>query len=194
MLEVCGPEVARYFNDIARLRISVFREFPYLYDGEVSYEKEYLQTYFQHPDSYCVLAEIDGRIVGASTGVPFVAEGEEHTRAFAQQGIAPEKVFYFGESVLEKEHRGKGLGKAFFHYRENYARRLSHFREVCFCAVERPADHHRRPPDYQSLHPFWERMGFRRYPELTTRFSWKDLDEETESSKTMTFWRKPLVF
>ncbi|MCC5788289.1 MAG: GNAT family N-acetyltransferase [Opitutales bacterium] len=191
--EVSGPEVARYFSDLARLRITVFREFPYLYEGAMEYEERYLETYFQHPESYCVLAFSEDRIVGASTGVPFVAEGPEHTRVFAGQGIDPENVFYFGESVLEKDYRGQGIGKAFFQYRESHARRLGRFTMVSFCAVERPPDHPRRPPGYQTLHPFWEKVGFVQDPRLRTTFTWKDLDEGKESPKTMIFWRKDLL-
>ncbi|MCH8540024.1 MAG: GNAT family N-acetyltransferase [Opitutales bacterium] len=190
--EVSGSEVARYFNDIARLRIAVFREFPYLYDGAIEYEKEYLATYFRHPQSYCVLASCEGRIVGASTGVPFVAEGPEHTRVFAEQGIDPQKVFYLGESVLEKDFRGQGIGKAFFHFRESYARRFSGFIMLTFCAVERSPQHPHCPSDYKNLHPFWEKMGFTQDPKLHTTFHWKDLDEVNESAKKMVFWRKDL--
>ena len=39
---LAGPEVTTHFDDAARLRISVFREFPYLYDGEADAELEYL--------------------------------------------------------------------------------------------------------------------------------------------------------
>jgi hypothetical protein len=38
-------ELAARMNDVARLRITVFREFPYLYDGNFDYEKKYLASY-----------------------------------------------------------------------------------------------------------------------------------------------------
>ena len=36
---------------LAAQRIRVFREFPYLYDGDVGYEREYLATYVHSPRS-----------------------------------------------------------------------------------------------------------------------------------------------
>jgi len=58
--------------------------------------------------------------------------------------------------------------------------------------VERPTDHPRRPPDYVPLDAFWQKRGYRKHPDFTTTFSWKDLDETTETAKPMTFWIKPL--
>ena len=35
-----GTEAQPYLPDLARLRIEVFREFPYLYDGNLDYEPD----------------------------------------------------------------------------------------------------------------------------------------------------------
>ena len=40
---VSGRALPDYLEDVARLRIEVFRDFPYLYDGTVEYEEKYLQ-------------------------------------------------------------------------------------------------------------------------------------------------------
>ena len=42
---VVGDALAKYIPDLARLRMTVFREYPYLYDGSEAYEAEYLRTY-----------------------------------------------------------------------------------------------------------------------------------------------------
>jgi len=34
-----GPALLPYIPELARLRIEVFRDFPYLYDGSLDYEK-----------------------------------------------------------------------------------------------------------------------------------------------------------
>lgn len=98
----------------------------------------------------------------------------------------------FGESVLLPEYRGRGLGVRFFHEREDHARALGRFDLTCFCAVDRPLDHPRRPAGYQPLDRFWEKRGYRRQPALKASFSWQDLDEDRESPKSMTFWMKRL--
>jgi len=35
-----GVDLIPYIADLARLRIQVFRDFPYLYDGDLGYEKK----------------------------------------------------------------------------------------------------------------------------------------------------------
>ncbi|MGF6690822.1 MULTISPECIES: GNAT family N-acetyltransferase [Pseudomonas] len=187
-----GAAIAPHIEDLARLRLTVFREFPYLYDGTLEYEARYLATYAESPESLFVLALDGERVVGASTGLPMSDETDEFQRPFREQGWDPERIFYFGESVLLPEHRGAGLGVLFFAERESYARRLGRFEHCAFCAVERPHDHPRRPPDYQPLNEFWARRGYRHHPELRTAYHWRDLDEETESAKPMSFWLKEL--
>ena len=40
-----GIDAVAYFDDLSRLRIEVFRAFPYLYDGSLAHERKYLATY-----------------------------------------------------------------------------------------------------------------------------------------------------
>jgi GNAT superfamily N-acetyltransferase len=142
------------------------------------------------PDSVIVLA-IDGeRVVGASTGLPMQAETEEVKRPFLERGYDPNSIFYFGESVLERAYRGQGIGVRFFEEREAHARGLGRFAWACFCAVQRPADHPRRPPDYAPLDDFWRRRGYAKHPELSTTFSWREVGEQARSAKPMVFWLK----
>lgn len=188
-----GGAISPHIDDLARLRLTVFREFPYLYDGTLDYEARYLSTYAESNESLFVLALDGGRVVGASTGLPMADETEEFQRPFREQGWVPERIFYFGESVLLPEYRGSGLGVRFFAEREGYARRLARFDHCAFCAVERPADHPRRPPGYQPLNEFWARRGYRHHPELRTEYHWRDLDEDTESAKPMSFWLKEIT-
>jgi len=69
------------------------------------------------------------------------AETPEVIRPFLEHGYDPERIFYYGESVLLRAYRGQGLGKQFFVEREDHARSLNRFDLLCFCAVERPLDH-----------------------------------------------------
>ena len=56
---VRGQAVTPHIADLARLRTTVFRAFPYLYEGSEDYEASYLATYAQSPESLFVLA-LDG--------------------------------------------------------------------------------------------------------------------------------------
>jgi len=187
-----GGAIAPHLDEVARLRITVFREWPYLYDGDMAYEARYLDTYSRSPESLFVLVFDGERVVGASTAIPMAHETAEFKRPFAGQGYDPERIFYLGESVLRPEYRGRGVGVRFFEEREGYARTLNRFSHTAFCAVERPADHPRRPPDYVPLDAFWGRRGYVKQPQLATTFDWKELDESSPTPKPMTFWIKPL--
>ena len=50
--EYVGPEIASVINDLARLRVAVFRDWPYLYDGDAAYEREYLARYAKENRKY----------------------------------------------------------------------------------------------------------------------------------------------
>ena len=192
ILSLTGAEAAQRVPELARLRIAVFREFPYLYDGSLDYEERYLRTYLESRDAVIVAALDGDAIVGAATALPLEDETGEVIAPFAAQGWDVPAIFYFGESVLLRPYRGQGIGVAFFDRREAHARALGRFRWTCFCAVDRSAGHPRRPPGYVPLDAFWEKRGYRRVPGLETSFSWKDLDEEKESPKRMLFWMKEL--
>ena len=105
-----GARLEALLPDLAWLRITVFRAFPYLYDGSLDYEQRYLQTYVRTPDSVIVGAFDGDRVVGASTGLPLAAEPASLTDTFTAHGFAVAEVFYFGESVLLPDYRGHGVG------------------------------------------------------------------------------------
>ncbi|UNK39219.1 GNAT family N-acetyltransferase [Shinella sp. H4-D48] len=188
---VHGDAVTPYIADLARLRIAVFRAFPYLYEGSEDYEASYLATYAKSPESLFVLALDEDRIVGASTGVPMTDASGEFKAPFIDAGIDPQTVFYFGESVLLDSYRGRGLGVRFFEEREAYAGRFDRFDWCAFCAVERPAGHPLRPAGYVPLDAFWGKRGYKKRADLRAMLSWQDIGEGEETEKPMTFWLKP---
>ena len=184
-------EVPTLFEDIARLRITVFRAFPYLYDGDMDYERRYLQTYLE-ADGAFIAGAFDGDVlVGASTAAPLGAHKAEFAGPFAERGFDPEAFFYFGESVLLPAFRGRGVGVAFFDLREVEARRQG-FSNCLFSAVVRPPDHPLRPADYTPLDAFWRKRGYERLDGFQTRFAWKDIGEAGETAKPMEYWSKGL--
>ncbi|HRY15854.1 MAG: GNAT family N-acetyltransferase [Candidatus Competibacteraceae bacterium] len=195
---VTGADLDRFIPEVARLRITVFRDYPYLYDGDLDYEARYLRTYSQAHGSVVVLALDGERVIGASTALPLTEETDPFKAPFLAHGYDPAQVFYLGESVLLPDYRGHGVGVRFFTEREQHARALAAssnsafgpLRWLTFCAVERPADDPRRPPDYIPLDAFWRKRGYTRQPGLRTEFSWKELGETVESPKPMVCWLK----
>lgn len=187
-----GAEIAPWLNDVARLRCEVFRRFPYLYDGSAAYEKDYLATYARAAGSVLVLALADDQVVGASTGLRLCDAEPAFKSPFLARGLPVERVFYCGESVLLSAFRGLGLGHRFFDEREAHARSLGGMDWICFASVERAADDPRRPADYRSNDVFWTKRGYVRQPEMQIRLPWKQVDEDAETTQTLTMWLRRL--
>ncbi|HEY1052717.1 MAG TPA: GNAT family N-acetyltransferase, partial [Prosthecobacter sp.] len=160
-----------------------------LYEGSQEYERDYLRTYTRSARSLVVLAFDGDRVVGATTCLPMVDEGPEFQEAFAKAGYDLSTICYFGESILLPEYRGHGFGKEFFTRREAHVRELG-LKLSTFCAVDRPVDHPLRPAGYRPLDEFWRAQGYARRPELQATFVWKEIGEDEESPKTLTFWTK----
>lgn len=186
-----GSGIAPLLDDLAALRISVFRDWPYLYDGDPDYERRYLQVYPATEGAIVVAAYDGAQMVGAATGLPMLSADPEFAGAFDGSGLDLSCVFYCAESVLLPGFRGQGAGHQFFDLREAQARAVgaSH---VCFCSVQRPSDHPARPASYRPLDGFWRKRGYAPLEGVQARFNWRDLGAAVETPKTLQFWMRPL--
>ncbi|KUO54279.1 MAG: GNAT family acetyltransferase [Alphaproteobacteria bacterium BRH_c36] len=189
---VTGKALKDVLTDLARLRIAVFRDWPYLYDGTEAYEREYLAKFIAARGAVCVVARDGDKIVGASTASPMAETDEEFIAPFEAAGYDIDKVFYCGESVLIGDYRGQGVGNRFFDEREAHARRLGGFEISTFCRVVRPDDHPLKPADYRPLDGFWKKRGYAPVEGLVAYYSWKDIGEDAETEKPLQFWTRKL--
>ena len=187
-----GDVMRAAIPDLARLRVAVFRDWPYLYDGTVNYETAYLRRFAASADAVVVAAYDGDDVVGVATGAPLRDHAEAFGKAFTDRGLDIDRIFYCGESVLLPSHRSHGLGHAFFDGREAHARALGRFTHITFCGVVRPDDHPLKPANYRPLDAFWTKRGYAKADGLTTSFAWKDIDQSDETSKPMQFWMKAL--
>lgn len=192
VLSFTGQKVRDFISEIAKLRVEVFKEYPFLYIGDFEYEKRYLEK-FMEMENAIVVAAFDGDIlVGIATGYPFVYELENLQEVFRSFQHNPADYFCFGESVLKKAYRGLGIGKQFFEEREAYARSLGQYKYICFYTILRDSNDPRRPPGYRDLAPFWQSRGYIKHPELIGTVSYQEIDEKEETPKKMIFWIKEL--
>ncbi|MCG7626019.1 GNAT family N-acetyltransferase [Epibacterium sp. Ofav1-8] len=186
-----GAALEAALDDVARLRIEVFRAWPYLYDGDLAYEREYLQSYRDSAGAVVVGAFDGDRLVGAATGTPLTDHADDFAAAFAGSGLDLREIFYCAESVLLPAYRGQGAGHGFFDLREAHALALG-FSKSAFCSVLRPDTHPLRPRDYAPLDPFWQKRGYVPLPGVRAAFSWKDIDQADETKKDLQFWIRDL--
>jgi len=187
-----GARIAPWLPAVAELRMRVFQDFPYLYDGDPDYEQRYLATYAESPRSVFVLALDGERVVGASTGLPLADDAEAFQAPFRAAEIPVEGVFYFGESVLLPEYRGRGIGHRFFDEREAHAASFPDYSYTAFAAVQREADDPRRPPGHRDNDAFWRKRGYAPRPDLCMRLPWRELGASDEIEHRLMFWLRPL--
>lgn len=106
---VSAQEIESYIDIIANLRITIFKEYPYLYDGDYTYEQKYLKKFLETPDSLICVAYDENQIVGAITALPLKYEDELIKKPFLNQGISMDTVYYYSEALILQEYRKKGL-------------------------------------------------------------------------------------
>lgn len=186
-----GGDIASALPDLARLRIAVFRDWPYLYDGDAAYEERYLAAFAESAGAVVVAVRDGDALVGAATGAPLGEHDTAFAKPLAQAGYDPARVFYCAESVLLPAYRGRGIGHAFFDRREAHARDLG-LAHSAFCAVIRTDDHPARPPDYRPLAPFWRARGYAPLDGAVARYDWRDIGHADETTKPMQVWIRSL--
>lgn len=186
-----GDDLEAVLGDVARLRIDVFRDWPYLYDGSLAYERSYMESYRGKDHAVVVGAFDKDRLIGAATGTPLEDHAGDFAAPFAGTELALQDVFYCAESVLLPAYRGRGLGHAFFDAREAHARRIGAGFSA-FCSVIRPVDHPLRPASYRPLDGFWRKRGYAPMEGVVARFTWADVDEAEPTEKALQFWGRAL--
>lgn len=183
-------EVAERLRELAMLRITVFRDWPYLYEGDLEYEREYLRPYIQSPHAIVAGAFDGAAMVGLTTGAPLSDHDPSVAEAVRGLGLNPPDVFYLAESVLLPAFHGRGFGHAFFDMRERHARKHL-FRHAVFASVIRPADHPARPRHPRDLEPFWRKRGY--VPTgATAKMHWRDVGDADDTEKHLAIWARTL--
>jgi GNAT superfamily N-acetyltransferase len=186
-----GQAILPFVDDLAKLRIEILKSYPYLYVGDMEYEKNYLREYVSCPESVMVLVTDNNQVVGASTAIPLEFEHEAFKKPFIDNDMQLNKIFYLGESVLLPAYRGRNVYRHFFKEREAAAKEYGS-EITAFCAVERAPNDTRRPADYIPLDGTWKHFGYTRHPQLRAYYEWQEIGETGVSPKPLIFWIKHL--
>lgn len=187
-----GGEMRAQLDALAFLRIAVFEDYPYLYAGDIRYERNYLARLASAEGAVVIGAFAADRLVGTATASPMRQQGDGFCDAMEKAGYRPDALFCFGESVLLPEYRGQGIGHRFFDERERLARQAGTTHTV-FCAIAREDDDHHaaRPGAYVSPEGFWRRRGYAPIDGATMTMAWEEHGGEMVDH-TMQFWARPL--
>lgn len=186
-----GTAIADALDDLATLRLAIFPEYPYLYQGTREDELTYLATYAEAPDACAILAYDGLTVIGAATGMPLVHEGAQMLDVFAGTTFPLDGVYYIGELLFRPAYRNCGLGQKLLARLEHYIQSLACYSKLTCSTVERPEDHPLRPHGYIPITRFLARTGFARLSGVTTSFIWRETDG-VKRDHPMQFWIKNL--
>ncbi|MEJ1977856.1 MAG: GNAT family N-acetyltransferase [Acetobacteraceae bacterium] len=186
-----GAAITNGLRAFQRLHVEVFHDWPYLYQGDVN-KPAYIADYAEISRAALFLVSAGGQPIGAATCLPLEEESANVQAPFLERGLDPRRFFYFGEGVLLKAWRGKGLGVRLFELRESHARAVSTADFAVFCSVRRPADHPLRPAAPHTNDAFWRKRGFQPMPGMACTMTWLDRGETAETKHTLDFWIKSL--
>lgn len=187
-----GQEIQPYLDRVASLRSSVFREYPYLSEGDLQIERNYLEMYSHAPHGILLLAVEGEKVIGAITGIPLIEAAPLLQSVFLDRKISIDPFFYLGDIMIVKEYRGEGMGRRLYECLENHVRERTSYRQIFISEILRSADDPRRPKNYAPSDKFWEKLGFVKHPELIAHYPWKDIGSSHVTEHTMITWIKEL--
>ena len=187
-----GAGLKPYIHSVAKLRMEVFRDYPYFEEADLERETQYLKKLASCKESIGVLIFDNTTLVGASLGHPLNIEEDSVLRPFKDKKMDIDSFFFFGDSALLKHYRGRGIGHHFFDAREAHVHHYKKFKHICFCVLDCPEPDPQKPKDYIPLNDFWRKRGYIYYPDMKCHLSWKQIGEAHPTEKQMGFWIKDL--
>jgi len=191
IFHVQGKDAKPFFADMARMRLELFRGFPYLYDGNVEYEEAYLERYFSCPQAHVLLVFSKDSVVGFSTSIPLAEEIPEHRTPYEKCGLHPQDYLYLGEAMLNAAHRGQGVLRAFHELHEQAAREGG-MRFTTLMTVDRPESHPLRPAEYTPMDVLLTHFGYEKIPGCAITIEWPQIDTGQDELNVLSVWQKDL--
>lgn len=187
-----GAGIKPYIHSIAKLRSEVLRDYPYFEEPDLNYNTQYLRDISSCKEAIAVLIFDNTTLVGVSLGYPFALERGLFHQPFKEKQLDIATYYFFGESILLKPYRGRGIGHHFFDAREAHVAHLHAFKHICFCVPLQIESSEGRPSDFVPLHDFWRKRGYVHHPEMSIHASKNRTEGAPPQESLMTFWIKEI--
>jgi len=191
-----GLGIQGFVDYIAELRISTFKEFPYLYKGDILCEKKYIEEYIKDARSMLSLIYVNKELAGFLTGMPLSCSADVISHSgtiFRNKGIDPSIYYYYGEMIVLPNFRNLRLPSILFASLDREVKNML-FTYTCFLTVVRDDDHPMRPDNYKDTSHIWYREGYKKM-NITTEFNWPQIQSDgsvKEESSVLEYWSKKL--
>lgn len=178
-----GKEIGQKIEPTIQFINQIYRDPPFLYNGNDAEYRAYLMEYAHNDESYLNLIMNNDKIVGVALGIPL-----SHSRELYKQPFKDVKgIYYIGEFGLNPSYRNKGYEDQLIKKLESEAKAKG-YRTLAIWELEKT------PSANSPLLPFafWEKQGFKRHPEFSFNINWTNLGDTKESNHEATYWLKPL--
>lgn len=192
-----GKDSEPYIETVSKLRIEAFKEYPYLYMGELDYERQYMRGYTKDDRAMIAIAKCDGKLAGISTGIPLISDSEivaDVKIIFLNENIDIGDYYYYGELIILPEFKGKGILKKLLLAQDELIQSWG-YKHACGLTVVREDNHPLKPAGYKSPDKIGKRLGYLR-TKLTTQYHWPTIQPDgtvKDEKNTLEFWIKDLA-
>ena len=184
-----GIEAGEFIDQIGRLRISMFAEFPYLYKGTIEDERAYLPIYCNSRNSRIILFFDQDQLVGFSSSVPLVEEYEVVQEPFIANNIDRNQYLYVGEIMLLKEYRSFNNVYDIIKIHDISAREQG-FSFLTALTVDREENHPAKPEGYRDLAKLWQKCGWEQPLNLKAKIEYPRVDLGTYGINMLSVWTR----
>ncbi len=174
-----GKEIEPFLDELAKARIKQFRYYPYLYQGNMEFEKTYLEPYVANEDGLMIAAFDGENMIGFVTGIPLMSSSEiiqDAENQFAKVGYDARKLYYLGEVIIAPQYRSFGVGHKFIKPVESKILELG-YHGACGLIVDRPEDHPLRPKGFPSLELYAQSLGYKSIG-ITSQLEWPTIQAD----------------
>jgi len=183
-----GTQIKLIEKSFADLRITIFREYPYLYEGDLPTEKQYFAMFGDN--TLCIIAKDRSKVVGMIIGTPLQDIFKRLLEPLAEVSI--EKMFYLADILVVKSYRGQRIGHTLFELFEKEVRKIGCFTSIIIREILKSPGDQAKPSDYRSLDSFWDKRGFKKMEGISQQEQWTVIGDDTTSSHTMIYQVKNL--
>ena len=186
-------EIKAVLPEVSNLWLSTFREYPYLYVGNI----EIAYTYFDWIASKgkMAVAYKDQNPVGFITAVPlkeFAKRFSQLSELFKQENLDINDYYYIADVITMPEHRGNKISHTFFELIEDHAKCLGYPKACFMCECHQY--HPLKPKDYRELDTLWLKLGYAK-TNIVASFDWLTVQCDSQIQQQdhrLIYWIKNL--
>ncbi|MES2122596.1 MAG: hypothetical protein V4492_07465 [Chlamydiota bacterium] len=187
-----GTALKPYLHSLAKLRMEVFKEYPFFEEPDLYREMQALRRIASLKESVGVLIFDGITLVGSALGYPLEFEEPAVIKPFEEKHLDIHAYYLFTESLLLKSYRSRGIGHHFFDAREAHVSYNKKYKHICFYIPDIAQNMELKPEDTLPLFDFWRKRGYVPHHEMKFALQWTAIGEAHPSDKQMSFWIKDL--